>query len=375
MRSEERDEIAGSTLPENLQNIKRHRSKDRDSLERTETVRTLRLGTNEVNSTSHDSSSRPQGEAGDDVVESVPRYSTEKPSKSPTRVSPATASPEKSHHLTDAPWATVCYSLISRLLVYAEQCNHIATIIQSCNWVGSDLYNTIMKIDEVAKACQSSLEEFREMIASTEESTMAVRVKVDDFTALLGGLRIVTYFSDIRFNNSGPMRMLLESQEKKWKEILDDFETEHPSTMLEVLLDLAYSFARDIIKNLKSDTFQSPESRILREQLTKASAYRKSSSKDEPPTAKPSSQTSLRSRSQSRRSARGSAPRFTRSPSGPSRRRRQRTASAGSSGSRERYVYEERERPRRHRVRIDDSTPSRPLQPPRPPLNTQHIPT
>ncbi|KAL8934532.1 MAG: hypothetical protein Q9216_005864 [Gyalolechia sp. 2 TL-2023] len=364
IRSEKRDEIVGSTFPENLQIIERHRSKERDSLERPETVPMLGPGTNEVNSTSHDSSSRHQREAGD-VVESVPRHSTEQSSKSPTRVSPAIASPEKSHNLIDAPWATVRRSIISRLLVYTEQCNHISTIIQSCNWVGSDLYNTIMKIDEVTKACQSSLKELREMIASTEESTMAARVNVDDFNELLGDLGNVTYIFDIRFTSSYLMRMTLESQEREWKEILDNFETAHPSTMLEVL-DLAHRFAKEIIKNLKTDTFQSPESILLRERLTKANVFRESSSKDEPPTAKASSQKSIRSRSQSRPSVRGSASGFTRSPSGPSRRRRRRTASAGSSDSGVRYVYEKRERPR-YRVKINDGHSP----PPPPPIQHQ----
>ncbi|KAI4119121.1 MAG: hypothetical protein LQ345_000930 [Seirophora villosa] len=311
-RSEKRDEIVGSTFPENLQIIERHRSKERDSLERTETIRMLGPGTIEVKSTSHNSSSRPQREAGDDVVESVPRHSTERSSKSPTRVSPTIDSPEKSHNLTDAPWATVRRSLISRLLVYAEQCNGISTIIQRCNWVGSDLYNTIMKIDEVTEACQSSLKELREMIASMEESTMAARVNVDDFNELLLDLSNVTFVFDIRFaTHSDLMRMTLESQEKIWKEILDNFETAHPSTMLEVL-DLAHRFAKEIIKNLKTDTFQSPESILLRERLAKANVYRKSSSKDEPPTAKASSQSSIRSRSQSRPSKKTSENSFSR---------------------------------------------------------------
>ncbi|KAL8682216.1 MAG: hypothetical protein Q9224_006795 [Gallowayella concinna] len=342
MRSEKRDEIQSSTFPENLQIIERHRSNERDSLERTETVRMIGPGTNEVNSTSHDSSSRSQREAGDHVVESVPRHSTEQSSKSPTRVSPAIASPEKSHNLTDAPWATVHRRLINRLLVYAEQYNHISAIIQSCNWVGSDLYNTIMKINEVTRACQSTLKDLREVIASKEESRMAARVNLDDFKELLDDLRNVTYIFDIRFTSFDLMRMTLESQEESWKEILDDFETAHPSTMLEVL-DLAHHFAKEMIKNLTTDTFQSPESILLRERLAKANVYKKSSSKDEPPTTKPSSQPSVR----------GSASRFTRSPSGPSRRRRWRRASAGSSDS------GEGERPR-YRIGIDDS-PSNPL--------------
>ncbi|KAI4255093.1 MAG: hypothetical protein L6R35_007522, partial [Caloplaca aegaea] len=49
IRSEKRDEIVGSTFPETLQIIERHRSKERDSLERTETVRMLGPGTNEWN--------------------------------------------------------------------------------------------------------------------------------------------------------------------------------------------------------------------------------------------------------------------------------------------------------------------------------------
>ncbi|KAL8709019.1 MAG: hypothetical protein Q9220_006228 [cf. Caloplaca sp. 1 TL-2023] len=181
------------------------------------------------------------------------------------------------------------------------------------------------------------------MIVSTKESTMAVQVNVDDLRNLLLDLWSVTSIFDIRFTSSD---LKLESQEKEWKDILDKFETTHPSSMLEVL-DLAHRFAEEIIKNLKTDTLQSPESKLLRERLAKASKYQESSSEDEPPAAKAPSQTSTPSRS----------------PSGSSRRRRRRTASAGSSGSGVRYRDEKRGRPR---VRSKVGDTSRP--PPPPPL-------